>query len=46
VLWPIVWVLTLPLRLVGIAAEGVLALLRAIAMLPSRVLGGRLGVAK
>ena len=38
-LWPIVWLLTLPFRLVGIAVEGVFALLRSIVMLPSRVLG-------
>ena len=41
VMWPIVWVLTLPFRLVGIAVEGVFALLRSIIMLPSRVLSGR-----
>jgi hypothetical protein len=40
-LWPIVWLLTLPFRLVGIAVEGVFALLRSIVMLPSRVLGSR-----
>jgi hypothetical protein len=41
VLWPLVWLLTLPFRLVGIAVDGVFALLRAIIMLPARVLGGR-----
>jgi hypothetical protein len=41
VLWPIVWLLTLPFRLVGIAVEGVFALLRAMLFLPARVLGGR-----
>jgi hypothetical protein len=40
VLYPFVWLLMLPLRLVGIAVEGVFALLRAIVMLPARVLGG------
>jgi hypothetical protein len=40
VLWPIVWLLTLPFRLVGIAVEGVFALLRALVMLPARVLSG------
>ncbi len=40
-LWPIIWVLTLPFRLVGIAVEGVFALLRSIVMLPARVLGSR-----
>ena len=39
VLWPIVWVLTLPLRLVGIAVEGVFALLRAILFLPAKMIG-------
>ena len=41
VLWPIVWLLTLPFRLVGVAVEGVFALLRALLFLPARVLGGR-----
>jgi hypothetical protein len=40
ILWPIVWLLLLPLRLLGIAVDGVFSLLRAIVMLPSRVLGG------
>jgi hypothetical protein len=40
VLWPIVWLLTLPFRLVGIAVEGVFGLLRALLLLPARVLGG------
>jgi len=40
VLWPLVWLICLPLRLLGIAVEGVFSLLRAIVMLPSRVLGG------
>lgn len=41
VLWPIVWLISLPLRLVGIAVEGVFVLLRAIALLPARLLGWR-----
>jgi hypothetical protein len=40
-LWPVVWLLLLPFRLVGIAVEGVFQLLRAMIMLPARVLGGR-----
>lgn len=40
-LYPIVWVLLLPFRIVGIAVDGVLGLVRAIVMLPARVLGGR-----
>jgi hypothetical protein len=41
VLWPLVWLITLPFRLLGIAVDGVFGLLRAIVMLPARVLGGR-----
>ncbi len=41
VLWPLVWLIVLPLRLVGIAVQGVLALVRALVFLPARVLGGR-----
>jgi hypothetical protein len=41
VLYPLVWLLTLPFRLVGIAVEGVFALLRAVLLLPARLLGGR-----
>jgi len=40
VLYPIVWVLLLPFRIVGIAVEGVLALIRGIIFLPARVLRG------
>lgn len=39
-LWPIVWLIALPFRLLGIAVEGVFGLLRAIILLPARVLGG------
>jgi hypothetical protein len=41
ILWPIVWLLSLPFRLLGIAVDGVFSLLRAIVMLPSRILGAR-----
>ena len=41
VLYPIVWVILLPFRILGIAVDGVLALPRSVVMLPSRVLGGR-----
>ena len=43
VLWPLVWLLTLPLRLIGIGLEAVFALLRAVLMLPARLLGARPG---
>ena len=39
VLYPIVWLLLLPFRIVGIAVTGVFELLLAIIMLPARVLG-------
>ena len=41
ILWPLVWLLSLPLRLVGITFEAVFALLRAVLLLPARVLGYR-----
>ena len=41
VLYPIVWLLLLPFRLVGIAVGGVFAFLKAVLFLPARVLGGR-----
>lgn len=40
VLYPLVWLLLLPLRIIGITVEGVLQLFRAIIMLPARVLRG------
>ena len=41
VAWPFVWLLSLPLRLVGITFSAVFAFLRALFMLPARLLGGR-----
>ena len=41
VAYPFVWLLLLPFRIVGIAVEGVFEFLRAILMLPARVLGSR-----
>ena len=40
VVYPLVWILLIPFRLVGIAVGGVLALLRGIILLPARVLSG------
>ncbi len=37
--WPLVWLLLLPLRLLGIGVEAVFALLRAVVLLPARILG-------
>ncbi len=39
VLWPVVWILSLPFRLVGITFEALFAFLRALLMLPARALG-------
>jgi hypothetical protein len=39
-LYPLVWLLLLPFRLLGIAVGGVLELLKAILFLPARVLRG------
>jgi uncharacterized membrane protein YgaE (UPF0421/DUF939 family) len=40
VLFPLVWLLSLPLRLIGITVGAVFALLRALLFLPARLLGG------
>lgn len=40
-LYPFVWLLLLPFRIVGIAVGGVLELVKAIIFLPARLLGGR-----
>jgi hypothetical protein len=40
-LYPVVWLLSLPLRLVGISVRGVFELIEAIITLPARLLRGR-----
>ena len=40
VLYPLVWLVLLPFRILGIAFGGALELLRAVIMLPARLLGG------
>jgi len=40
VAYPFVWLLLLPFRLLGVALDGVFSLLRALVLLPSRVLAG------
>jgi hypothetical protein len=40
VLYPLVWLLMLPFRLLGIAVDGVFEMLRAIVTLPARILRG------
>ncbi len=41
VLYPVVWLVLLPFRIVGIAVEGVLQLMRALLLLPARALGAK-----
>jgi len=38
VLYPVVWLLLLPFRILGIAVEGILELLRAVILFPARLL--------
>ncbi len=40
-IFPLIWLLLLPFRLVGIAVDGVFALVKAILLLPARLLGLR-----
>jgi len=39
VLYPVFWLLLLPFRLIGIGVDAVFELLRAVVMLPAKVLG-------
>jgi hypothetical protein len=41
VLWPMVWLLSIPFRLIGLSFDAIFALLRSILFLPARVLGYR-----
>jgi hypothetical protein len=43
VLYPFVWLLLLPFRILGIAVDGVLGLLRGLVLLPARAFGGARG---
>lgn len=40
-LYPIVWLVLLPFRLLGFAVEGVFSFLKALLMLPAKVLGAK-----
>ncbi|KQX01430.1 hypothetical protein ASC94_02060 [Massilia sp. Root418] len=42
-LYPLVWLVLLPFRLIGVGVEAVFELLRAVVMLPARVLRGSPG---
>ncbi len=39
-LYPLVWLILLPFRLLGIAVDGILELLKSLVLLPARVLRG------
>jgi hypothetical protein len=41
VLWPLLWLLSLPFRFLSIVVEASFALLKAILLLPARILGYR-----
>ncbi|SMD36119.1 hypothetical protein SAMN04488029_2728 [Reichenbachiella faecimaris] len=38
ILYPLIWLILLPFRLLGFAVEGVFAFIRALFMLPARIL--------
>ena len=40
VAYPLIWIILIPFRIVGIAVDGVLGLLRGLVMLPARLLSG------
>lgn len=40
-IWPLIWLISIPLRLLGIGIGALLALVKAIAFLPARLLGYR-----
>jgi hypothetical protein len=41
ILWPIVWLISIPLKLIGITISAALALVKTILFLPARMLGYR-----
>ena len=43
VLYPFVWLLALPFRLLGVAVEGILEFVEDLFLLPARLLGGARG---
>ena len=43
ILYPIIWLLSIPLRLVGITLEAVYSFIRAVLFFPARLLGWRKG---
>jgi hypothetical protein len=43
IVYPLAWILLIPFRIVGIAVDGVLGLLRGVVMLPARIVSGPRG---
>ena len=43
ILYPIVWLVTLPFRLIGITVDALFEFLKAVLLLPSRILAGPAG---
>ncbi len=41
VLYPLVWLLVLPFKLLGVAVDGLLDMVKAVLTLPARLLGNR-----
>jgi len=39
--YPLIWIFLIPFRLVGIAVDGVLGLVRAVVTLPARIVTGQ-----
>lgn len=39
ILWPIFWLLSIPFRIVGVAMDAIIALVKGILFLPARILG-------
>ncbi len=39
--WPFLWLLSIPFRIVGALLEGLVGLVRALFLLPARLVGGR-----
>jgi hypothetical protein len=46
IVYPVVWLLLLPFRLIGIAVEGIFEFLRALVLLPARILRGPQALAR
>ena len=41
ILYPLFWLISLPFRILGFAADGVLSFIKALFLLPARMIGGK-----